>query len=128
MLFPAYSYFPVWCISSVILQQLVLSDKCPINYVTYKQSSGDDEDEEAAEHDFEPDVDTQEQTELKIEEYTSNGQQTTHFARYVRKSVGNASRVSSDNTGSDSEETEGADDSECDSNSSNSEHYSPQKY
>ena len=99
------------------LQQLVLNDKCPIKYVTYKQSSIDDEEQEVGIQDIESSIHT-EQTELQIEEYSGDGHQTTHLARYVRKPIGNCSTEHSD---SDSGDTEGADDSQYDS-SSDSEH------
>ena len=73
----------------------------------------EDEEQEIGDHDTEPSIQT-EQTELKIEEYTGDGQQTTRFARYVRRPIGNCI---SDHSDSDSGDTEGADDSPYDSSS-----------
>lgn len=115
------------CISSVvsflqnkrlIFQQLVLNDKCPIKYVTYSQYSGDTDNKEAVAINGEPKLDT-EQTELQIEE-RRDSEQTTHFTRFVRKPVSNSVVDSTSN--SDSGDTEGADDSECNSSSDSDEY------
>ncbi|XP_067933363.1 synaptic vesicular amine transporter-like [Watersipora subatra] len=94
--------------------QLVLNDKCPIKYVTYKQSEGADQDSETG---IDEAIYT-EHMELQIDEYSSNGKQLTHLTNYVRKPVGNSVVPQSD---SESSDTEGADSPDSDG-SSDSEH------
>lgn len=112
------------------LQQLVLNDKCPIKYVTYKQTSVDDE-EEVGLHESEPIITTK---EVNMEQYAYNDQRsTTHTAKYEMRHVSCTRETGSDDsdeehydssTGeNDSGDTEGADDSQAEQSSdSDNEH------
>lgn len=88
----------------------MLNDKCPIKYVTYKQTSVDEE-EELGVHKAEPIIST---SEVKIEEYGYNtNTPTTRTANYVRRHISMQEPDSEEGSDEDSGETEGADDSQA---------------
>lgn len=100
----------------IYIKEIIMNDKCPIKYTTYKQSPAGDERGDVIEtYPILP-------TELRIEEYNGNGEQTTHFARLVRRSVTHRDSDDEDeDLQSDSSETGEADDSQS-TLSSDSEH------
>ena len=91
----------------------MLNDKCPIKYVTYKQTSVDEE-EEVGVHKAESIIST---SEIKIEEYGYNASTpTTRTANYVRRHISMQepdSEEDEEDSDQDSGETEGADDSQA---------------